>query len=607
MGRPSVIYNETLGNRIDVNGPRLLNPAMKEGLARSAAFVSRLNQSSRCLHTIAGITVLAYVLLYVNLLTFVFPGAGHDDGRFMTHAYSIASGKWLGPYSQFTLMKGPGYPIFLAFLSLFRIPVTLAHAMFWGSSVWLLSYTTFRLFRSGLLSVFVLEVVIWNFGPHSMRVIRDEIATPQILMVFSCLLLCLFILKGAGTIRCAVLSGLLFGWFWITREEGILTVPAIGILFVCAFQKGYTMERRVKGPVTVLAAFLLSFVIVLFAIALTNFKVYGTFVLVDINGPFKSALEELESVRPDIYVPYLSVSKNSREKIYKVSPTFAQLRPLIEDPKSPIRGYSQVGCGYYPTTCGDYAAGWFLWGLRDAVAFHGDYSSPRASSKFYIKVHDEVKSACESGKISCYHNLLPFMPHISESQLLQGGSKSLKLGIKELSLIEPPGQLNDANSIGSDDQVRAASQFLGIEIHTPPATEPDAMVNHGIINFAIKQRRSLIRIYRKWLPRLLLLGLLSFSVVAFNCIYSKSYSVGFAIASAAWVAVACRIVALTLIDISSFPAMFHMYVGYAYSFACYASLVSIFLLGNLILAIYKDKEGSAIPKGLSSASVALSR
>jgi putative ABC transport system substrate-binding protein len=54
--------------------------------------------------------------------------ASHDDGLFMRLAANISSGRWLGPYDHFTLMKGPGYPLFLALSAASGLPVTAMHA-----------------------------------------------------------------------------------------------------------------------------------------------------------------------------------------------------------------------------------------------------------------------------------------------------------------------------------------------------------------------------------------------------------------------------------------------------------------------------------------------
>src|SRR5689334_10252265 len=55
-----------------------------------------------------------YVVVAVHTPLSVLAGAPHDDGLYMLLGTYLSQGWWLGPYSQFTLMKGPGYPAFLA-------------------------------------------------------------------------------------------------------------------------------------------------------------------------------------------------------------------------------------------------------------------------------------------------------------------------------------------------------------------------------------------------------------------------------------------------------------------------------------------------------------
>ena len=543
-----------------------------------ASLIPPLNQRPASLHVVAIVSVFAYIFVYINLPMFLFPGAGHDDGLYISHAHYIASGHWLGPYSQFTLMKGPGYPLFLALISLTGIPLALAHSVLYALSVWVLSYATNKVANSAFLSIAVLEVLLWHFGPHSMRVVRDEISTPQVLIVFSLLVLVFFVLKGTvPRLLSALLAGLIFGWFWITREDGVIAVPAILVLFACGFHRIYSTQRSVKPFLRITAAFLLSYGAVLAAIGAINLSVYNTFSTVDINGSFEKAFEALESVKPDVYIPYASVSKSSREKIYKVSPTFAQLRPIIEGPNSPEQTWKQASCQYYPALCGDYATGWFMWALRDAVALHGNYSSPHASAAFYMKVHDEVTNACRSEVISCYHNALPFMPHIDETQIFHSAA-SMESAVDELSLETPP-PVDGVSSIGTEAQVWEAAYFLNVENYTPPPNVKETS-DSRFVAFAINLRDSMLKLYADFLPMLLLLGICSALILAVRSLYRRTYSVAFAIACAAWVAVACRLMALVLIDISSFPAIFHLYISYAYPLSCYASLISIFLFGR---------------------------
>ena len=57
-------------------------------------------------------------------------GGPYDDWCFAKHAFFLKRFAWLGPFDDYTLIKGPGYPIFLAVVSAVHLPLTLAHQLF---------------------------------------------------------------------------------------------------------------------------------------------------------------------------------------------------------------------------------------------------------------------------------------------------------------------------------------------------------------------------------------------------------------------------------------------------------------------------------------------
>src|SRR5436853_5395492 len=52
--------------------------------------------------------------------------ASFDDRLYVAMAEQILKGHWLGPYSQFTLMKGPMYSLFIAGAYVVHLPLPLA-------------------------------------------------------------------------------------------------------------------------------------------------------------------------------------------------------------------------------------------------------------------------------------------------------------------------------------------------------------------------------------------------------------------------------------------------------------------------------------------------
>ncbi len=96
--------------------------------------------------------IVGYLVVATHTPLTIYPGAMHDDGLFIKLGMYLAEGQWLGPFSQFTLMKGPGYPAFLAVAHWLGISVTLAHALFHCLAVTVFTVVLHRFVKSYLLS-----------------------------------------------------------------------------------------------------------------------------------------------------------------------------------------------------------------------------------------------------------------------------------------------------------------------------------------------------------------------------------------------------------------------------------------------------------------------
>ena len=83
--------------------------------------------SRSALYLVCGIVMATYLKIWLCrclLLRAVY--APHDDNHFVTLASHILNGDWLGPfdkYTQYTLMKGVFYPLFISFCNVAGIPL----------------------------------------------------------------------------------------------------------------------------------------------------------------------------------------------------------------------------------------------------------------------------------------------------------------------------------------------------------------------------------------------------------------------------------------------------------------------------------------------------
>ena len=156
---------------------------------------------------------------------------------------------------------------------------------------------------------------------------------------------------------------------------------------------------------TVVALFVVASPLALLAVvtgtvATINRAVYGLFVTTDVAGAdWLAAYGALSRVEHDRWQQYVVVPQHVRERIYRVSPAFTELRPSLEGDMA--RAWMSHGCKAMPHTCGEVTAGWYMWLLRDAVTAAGYYRSAPMAAAYYRRLAGEVNAACASGALRC--------------------------------------------------------------------------------------------------------------------------------------------------------------------------------------------------------------
>jgi hypothetical protein len=128
---------------------------------------------------------VAYLILAMHLPVSIYTIADYDDALFWGNAYQIVKGHWLGPYTQMTLAKGPGFPLFLAANAVLGIPVTLLIALLYLFACGLIANTLrgLGLNRYLVLSIFV--VILFHPALFPLRIIRDNIYPALSLIIIS--------------------------------------------------------------------------------------------------------------------------------------------------------------------------------------------------------------------------------------------------------------------------------------------------------------------------------------------------------------------------------------------------------------------------------------
>lgn len=407
-------------------------------------------------------------LLYIFVVTHTPISVGvigpHDDGLYISLGRHLAEGRWLGPFSQFTLMKGPGYPGFLAVNNWLGVPVSLAHALLHCAAVTFFVVVAHMFIRSLLLSGLLFTLLLWqpvSLAAELLRVMRDRIYFDQLLIFLAAFAWALF---GARDIKqrllFAALAGAVLGWFWLTREEGTSILPGLAIMVGAAAVQAYRKKwLGALGGVLLVAVGVFAATQAVFRAG--NWWAYGSFVGVDFKETnFQRALRALTSVRSGGTKRYVSITYAAMQRVSAVSPTFASTASYFEGPG---RGWGVFGCTIYPSTCGEIGSGWFMWALRDAAASTGHFVSPAQASAFYGRIADEVEEACAKELLECVPQPFAEMPPVTRHQLAEGLRENFQ---RSLSLLFTPRLGTEPySSNGGKAELEAILRFLNYPRH----------------------------------------------------------------------------------------------------------------------------------------------
>jgi len=341
--------------------------------------------------------------------------AGHDDRLFLNLASELLHGRWLGPYNNLTLAKGPFYPLWIATAFILGVPLLLSQHLLYITACTILVIALRPLLPRPAILLLVYAILLFNPISYTdgvmTRVIREGIypALTILLVAGAIGLLARHDHPLKILLAWSIGIGFALSALWLTREEGIWIVPAI--LFVVGFtaikiwqKKMFDLRRLAILCVLPVAIWIVTMGIV----AGINKACYGVFTTVDSRShDFLAAYGSLSRVKHAHWQPYILVPKETRERIYHVSPAFAELRPYLEGESG--KKWSSASCKAL-SICDDIGGGWFMWALRDAVAAAGHYTSGASAANYYRRMAAEINAACAKNSLDCGAMRASLMP-----------------------------------------------------------------------------------------------------------------------------------------------------------------------------------------------------
>ncbi len=415
-----------------------------------------------------GLVLVAAKLWLVSAQTVYAIGpAGHDDRLFLEQASSLLAGRWLGPYSQFALMKGPMYSLFVAAVFVTGVPLFTAQHLLYAFACWTLVAALRPLARGRGLRAAVFVVLLFNpityDGFRMMRVARQALLPALTLMIIAGLVGLAARRSGPrrGLLPWALLAGTALPAFWMTREEGVWLLPCVALLWLAAAAAVWR-DRLPDRPsrLAILALPALGWAAGMGAVSAVNLHYYGVFTTCEFRrSEFRDAYGALLRVEPTVRRPGVIVPRETRARIYAVSPAFAELRSYLEGTGGEGWAAASQGTTHLPPSEHEIAAGWFVWALRDAVISSGHGRDGAEAMAFYARLAREVNDACDAGKLAAGPRHSGVQPTIRYADLGPIWASSLEAArlaflFEGLYVDSPPSQGDPASLVLFSDLTR---------------------------------------------------------------------------------------------------------------------------------------------------------
>jgi hypothetical protein len=384
--------------------------------------------------------------------------AHHDEALFMKLAGHIVRGEWLGPYDQFTLSKGPAYPIFIAMNFWTGLPLALTQQLLYLVACLIAVWALAPIIKWGGARLAVLLLLFYNpltyEGEHMTRILRQHLTVPLALIVVAGLIALALRRKAFQwdvTLPWAALTGGALGVFLLTREEGIWIFPAVVMvalaLLVWAGRQGVREAARMVAAWAVLG---LTAWLPGAWVSAQNLAHYGWYGTVDYKAAaFEDAVGALTRVEIGPDRPYVQVNREARDAIYAVSPAFAELRPHLEAGPVAEKWMEKTAYAFEER---QYLTGWFGWALRDAISAAGYGTDPQTLLDFCARLADEVNEACEDGRLEAGRPRSGFLPRWHKVYGEAMASEWRKYWNEALQLTRFETIVPE--SVGSDDEIR---------------------------------------------------------------------------------------------------------------------------------------------------------
>lgn len=362
-----------------------------------------------------------YVLLVLCLVRYfmitalpiyVRDAMGADEYLMLYQAEQLLQGNYLGPYDQFTLVKGPFFPMFLACCNWLGISYLSGTAMMYILGCFVVTKAIQHFVPNSIINLLIFAVILFapSMGSSYLQLVYRDAITPALILNLLGAFMLVYIHREEWKPFLLWMIYASFFWIalWFTREDSIWSVPLVGILIIVLILSSVLDKQRIHRlelTLRIVSCFIP--IVLLFGsihlLSAVNYHYYGIYTTNELNdSKYTEAVMLLTKIKPDEEQDYVTISHSAICKAYEVSPTFSNLKNVIEQE---YKSSSLLKAGREPEN-GEFNEDLITWALRGAAAAMGYYTSAQTAEAFWGVVARELQQAIDAGNLEAR----PIMP-----------------------------------------------------------------------------------------------------------------------------------------------------------------------------------------------------
>ncbi|HZE57615.1 MAG TPA: hypothetical protein VE031_07155 [Chthoniobacterales bacterium] len=343
---------------------------------------------------VIGLVLLGLFKLWVIHTEEIYGSSAEYDA--LWYVGSAKHWYWFQPYSWTAFVRPCAYPLFIAVVHFFGIPLRIAiefaqMAGYAGLIAVLRKVAVPRWLCLLLFALMILHPASFLYNNHTMS---ESFYTPILVLALAGSLLTLFTRKLGHVIW----TGATYAVLWNIREESFLIPLILLVFFLLALgERRDAATRKAHFVFWLKRAGALSgtLLVLVTAVYSANYAAFHSFAKSDMSSPaFERASKALLRIKPSYSLRYIAVNVEALRLAYEVSPTFAQLKPQFES----LDGRNWTNPAFDTLHVREFGP-WFMWALRNMTANAGYYKDPVSTNAFYRKFAREINQACDQGRI----------------------------------------------------------------------------------------------------------------------------------------------------------------------------------------------------------------